>query len=355
MKERERHELRADDGGGEVPRCSIVPPYVLAALAQAEDARLAGAAHETIALTAELVARRLLLLERGERHLPDERRVVYDAAHGRELPGTLLRREGGATCSDASANAAYEHAGQTFSFFERVFGRSSIDGRGMRLLSSVHYGQHYDNAFWDGTEMVYGDGDGVVLGDFTRALDVIAHELTHGLTESTAKLTYAGQSGALNESVSDVFGSLVKQWVHGQRAEEADWLIGDKLLVDAKFGRALRSLAAPGSAYDSIFMGGKDPQPAHMRDYAHMRADDGGVHVNSGIPNHAFYLLATNLGGHAWERAGVILFRALTEAARPHTSFAEFAVETARVGAAQFGDDVAKRVRHAWQRVGVSA
>lgn len=295
------------------------------------------------------------MLERGERHLAAERRVVYDAAHGRELPGTLLRREGGAACADHSANAAYEHAGQTFSFFERVLGRASIDGRGMRLLSSVHYGERYDNAFWDGTEMVYGDGDGVVLGEFTRALDVIAHELAHGLTESTAKLTYSGQSGALNESVSDVFGSLVKQWVHGQRPEEADWLIGDTLLLDAKFGRALRSLAAPGTAYNSIFMGGKDPQPAHMRDYQHMRADDGGVHVNSGIPDHAFYLLATDLGGHAWERAGAIWFRALTEAARPHTSFAEFASETVRVAATQFGHDVGKRAQHAWGRVGVSA
>ncbi|MBC5799226.1 MAG: M4 family metallopeptidase [Candidatus Eremiobacteraeota bacterium] len=344
-----------DGGSGDVPRCSIVPPYVLEALAQAGDARLARAGHQTILLTAELAERRLLLLERGERHLADERRVVYDAVHGRELPGTLLRREGGPACADASANAAYEHAGQTFSFFERVFGRSSIDGRGMRLLSSVHYGQHYDNAFWDGTEMVYGDGDGVVLGDFTRALDVIAHELTHGLTESTANLTYSGQSGALNESVSDVFGSLVKQWVHGQRAEEADWLIGDRLLVDTKFGRALRSLAAPGTAYNSIFMGGKDPQPAHMRDYQHMRADDGGVHVNSGIPNHAFYLLAVDLGGHAWERAGAIWFGALTGAARPHTSFAEFASETVHVAEKQFGDEVRKHVQHAWQRVGVSA
>lgn len=128
-------------GDRDVPRCSIVPPYVLEALAQAEDARLAGAAHQTILLTAELAERRLLLLERGERHLADERRVVYDAAHGRELPGALLRREGGPACADPRANA-----------------------------------------FWDGTEMVYGDGDGVVLGDFTRALDVIAHELTHGLT-----------------------------------------------------------------------------------------------------------------------------------------------------------------------------
>ncbi len=354
VKQRDWRDFFPDDRG-DAPRCSIVPPYVLVALAQSEDERLASAAHQTILLTAELEVRReRLAAARGTRHLEGERRIVYDAAYGWELPGSLLRREGDSACSDASANAAYEHAGQTFAFFEQIFGRASIDGRGMRLLSSVHYGKHYDNAFWDGTEMVYGDGDGVVLGSFTAALDVIAHELAHGLTESAANLTYSGQSGALNESISDVFGSLVKQWVHKQRAEDADWLIGDALLVDRKFGRALRSMKAPGTAYDSMFMGGKDPQPAHMRDYQHMRSDDGGVHVNSGIPNHAFYLLAIALGGHAWERAGAIWFYALTEAARPHTSFSDFAVETERVAAARFGAEVAAQVAHAWRRVGVA-
>ncbi|SQI22331.1 Extracellular minor metalloprotease precursor [Salmonella enterica subsp. arizonae] len=135
--------------------------------------------------------------------------------------------------------------------------------------------------------MVFGDGDGEIFNRFTSSIDVVAHELTHGVTETEAGLIYFGQSGALNESLSDVFGSLVKQFHLQQTAGQADWIIGEGLLAKGINGKGLRSMAAPGTAYDDPLLG-KDPQPAHMQNFIKTREDNGGVHLNSGIPNRAF-------------------------------------------------------------------
>jgi Zn-dependent metalloprotease len=135
--------------------------------------------------------------------------------------------------------------------------------------------------------MVFGDGDGAICGRMTSSLDVIGHELAHGVTEDEAGLEYFGKSGALNESLSDVFGSLIEQHRRNQKADEADWLIGNEVWTPQIQGDALRSMKAPGTAYDDPLIG-KDPQPAHMRDYVDTTKDNGGVHINSGIPNHAF-------------------------------------------------------------------
>ena len=250
-------------------------------------------------------------------------------------------------------NEAYDNAGITYDFFEDVFGRRPIDGKDMRLLSSVHYSKHHDDAFWDGKQMVYGNGDGVVFGSFTKAIDVIAHELTHAITQMTCGLAYHGESGALNESISDVFGSMVKQWHFKQTVHEADWLIGDGLIADKRFGKALRSLKAPGTAYNNMWMGGKDPQPAHYRDYDHSRSDEGGVHVNSGIPNHAFYLAAMALGEHSWKTAGHVWFQAITDGdISERCSFKRFAEKTIEVSRLH-GSSVETTVRKAWHHVGV--
>src|SRR5690606_10184478 len=156
-----------------------------------------------------------------------------------------------------------------------VYGRNSIDDAGMTLVGSVHYGQDYDNAFWDGSQMVFGDGDGRIFNRFTVAQDVVAHELTHGVIDSEGGLTYMAQSGALNESLSDVFGSLVKQFHLHQSADQADWLIGAGLFLPSVQARGLRSMAEPGSAFDDPVLG-KDPQPGHMRDYVDTSEDRGG-------------------------------------------------------------------------------
>jgi Zn-dependent metalloprotease len=202
---------------------------------------------------------------------------------------------------------------------------------------------------------VFGDGDGDVFERFTISVDVIGHELTHGVTEDEAQLAYQGQSGALNESVSDVFGSLVKQHAAGQSADDADWLIGAGLLKGHP-EMALRSLKAPGTAYDLPDLG-RDDQPATMDGYVTTTEDDGGVHTNSGIPNHAFYLAATAMGGRAGDAAGPIWYETLRDPGlRPTAQFRDFA--TATLAAAQrLGHGATsteyQAVRQAWTEVGV--
>ncbi|MCW2840733.1 MAG: peptidase family protein [Aeromicrobium sp.] len=281
-------------------------------------------------------------------------RTIGDARGTETLPGVTVRAEGDGPTGDVAADEAYDGLGATYALLAEAFDRASIDGAGLPLLATVHYGQQYDNAFWDGEQIVFGDGDGQVFGRFTASLSVIGHELAHGVTQHSADLVYEGQSGALNESVSDVFGALVEQHARGQRADEASWLIGEGLFTDQVEGTALRSMKAPGTAYDDDVLG-KDPQPATMDDYVETSDDNGGVHLNSGIPNHAFYLVATALGGHAWDGAGRIWYDALTGELSSTATFAEFAAATARAAGERFGADSAERdaVVEAWSTVGV--
>ncbi|GHH86945.1 metalloprotease [Streptomyces sulfonofaciens] len=344
--------------------CTIVPPHVLDALAAHDDDALARPARRTLERDAlERTRRRTTTLvgaPAAERHpraaAAKVHRVIHDAEHGTELPGTSVRDEGDSASDDATVNRAYSGLGATFELYQKIYARNSIDGEGLSLVASVHYDREYNNAFWNGEQMVFGDGDGEIFLDFTIPVDVIGHELTHGVTQFTANLSYSGQSGALNESLSDVFGSLIKQYTLGQTAAEADWLIGAGLLAPRVTGEALRSMKAPGTAYDDDVLG-KDPQPATMDDYVDTTDDNGGVHINSGIPNHAFYLLATELGGHAWEKAGQIWYDTLTGGDLPaNADFAAFARLTTAAAASRYGGQdapEAQAVVKAWNRVGV--
>ena len=243
--------------------------------------------------------------------------------------------------------------GASHEFFWKVLGRDSIDNKGFALIGSVHYGQDYENAFWNGAQMVFGDGDGEIFERFTRSLDVIGHELTHGVIESEAGLVYASQSGALNESVSDVFGVLIKQHVLGQTADQADWLIGADLLTPRIKGVGLRSMAHPGTAYDDPLLG-KDPQPDHMRKFVITQEDNGGVHINSGIPNRAFYLAAKAFGGFSWEKAGRVWYDTLCDQRlNSEASFTDFAALTIEVARQRYGTDEAEVVQQAWSETGV--
>jgi len=338
--------------------CTLVPPYILQALARQDDPAVRDAAVRTLAFEKTFAVSRLL----GDRALrlatatgaARLRRLIHDAHHDEELPGELVRQEGDPASADVAVNEAYDGLGDTWRLFLEVYGRNSIDDAGLALSGTVHFSEQYDNAYWDGEQMVFGDGDGVLFNRFTISVDVIGHELTHGVTGATADLAYRNQSGALNESLSDVFGSLVKQYALGQTAAEADWLIGAGLLAEGVDGVALRSMKAPGTAYDDARLGGKDPQPAHIRDYLRTTSDNGGVHTNSGIPNHAFYLAATALGGNAWERAGRIWYEVLTGGElRSDATFPQFAQLTVAAADRVFGAEARKAVAEAWVGVGL--
>lgn len=396
------------------PRCSIVPPYLLRELARHEPG-LAAAAEFALHDSSSIRQRREIsgtrwphgrpphsqqgiiawpMQERAERATPDRagawlagegepdegepgagepeaeapglpagatpQRSIHDAGHGTTLPGALVWAEGAAATGDESVDEAYDGLGATWEVLARVYGRDSLDAAGLGLIATVHYARDYDNAFWDGRQMVFGDGDGVYFRRFTGSIDVIAHELAHGLTQYTAGLTYVGQPGALNESVSDVWGAIVRQWVRGETVDTADWLIGAELFTDAVQGVALRSMAAPGTAYDDPVLG-RDPQPGHMDDYVVLPHDadndNGGVHINSGIPNKAFHLFATALGGNVWERAGQVWFDTMTTRGllARDVDFETFAAATLTAAQARYGagSEVEEALRAGWDGVGL--
>lgn len=295
-----------------------------------------------------------------EQQLPKKNRRVYDCVRSTDLLSRLVLKEGGKTPKDKAAAEAYDFCGLTFDFFAKIFKRASIDNANLPITSSVHYQEDpqygYDNAFWNGTQMVYGDG--YLFNRMTLSLDVVAHELTHGITQYEAGLRYEMQSGALNEHMSDVFGVMVRQWFNNEvSSSTADWSIGKGLFRKiAMHGMSLRSLSAPGTAYDDPEFG-KDPQPEHMRDFVSLpntdEGDWGGVHYNSGIPNKAFYLAATAIGGASWEIAGKIWYIALTERLRDNADFKKCAYETISVARDYFGANAQDAVRKAWEDVGV--
>jgi Zn-dependent metalloprotease len=175
------------------------------------------------------------------------------------------------------------------------------------------------------------------------------------VTQYEAELVYQDQPGALNEHFSDVFGSLVKQYAKKQTAKQADWLIGEGLLANNIHGVALRSMKAPGTAYNDPILG-RDPQPAHMKDFVKTTSDSGGVHINSGIPNKAFYEVAIALGGNAWGKAGNIWYRTLIDKIQPQTQFQDCAGMTLEVAGTLYGQGGTeqKAVRDAWAKVGIN-
>ncbi len=349
----------------------IVPPYILSKLITSNEDNASQVKKDVanLILDEQIRSRRRVFS-----HLKDEtrqaaglttlkktskkiavNREVYTANSKEVEPGTLVRKEGQAAVKDKDVNNVYDGGGFTWDFYYSLFGRNSIDNKGLKIVQTVHYGKKYDNAFWDGQQMIFGDGDGKIFGSFTEDIDIIGHELTHGVVQYECNLAYKDQSGALNESLADVFGSMIKQRVLNQEVTKADWLIGEKVLLGAKY--ALRSLKAPGTAYKNHPQLGTDPQPATMAGYTDDPTDNGGVHLNSGIPNHAFYLAAFNIGGYAWEKAGKVWYAALCDnkLVKKSATFADFKNATITYAGKLFKTDksVEKAVSDAWTAVGV--
>ena len=342
----------------------ILPPHILIALAQNGNEHQKRTALQTLSHDQSIRTSRMAHAMLTYRNVPGHhtlasdgklRRTVCDAHCSDYLPGDIVRQEGQHPSHDHGINEAYDSLGWVHAFYLQAYMRNSIDNEGLPLDAAVHYGTNYSNAFWNGERMLCGDGDHDLFNRFTSCLDIIGHEITHGIIECEARLTYLGQSGALNEHIADVFGCLIKQYAHHQSAEQADWLIGQGIFTERIHGEALRSLKKPGSAYDDHLLG-RDPQPSTMDYYHHTMEDNGGVHINSGIPNHAFYLAATYIGGNAWERAGRIWYETLTDQRlSATTNFHMFAQHTLKHAQRLYGQESREHqaIRQAWEQVGI--
>jgi Zn-dependent metalloprotease len=277
--------------------------------------------------------------------------LIYDARGDNYLPGFRARFEHGDQSADTSVNKAFEFQVAMRSFLKKVFNRNSIDDKGADLVGTVHYGWHVNNAYWNKHQMLYGDGDGEFFNSFI-SIDIVGHEMFHAVTDSACNLVYEGQSGALDEHLSDVFGVLLRQWHENLTTDKDSWLLGSELFTGKVNGRALRDMRYPGTAYNDPFMG-KDEQAAHMKDYVYTDDDNGGVHYNSGIPNKAFALFATAIGGKAWKTAGHVWFEVATAGhLAQNCDFQTFANETMAACAKQAPQD-APKLKAAWAAVGI--
>ncbi|HEY6631148.1 MAG TPA: M4 family metallopeptidase [Rhizobiaceae bacterium] len=341
--------------------CCIIPKDVLERLAH--DATLPAKTRASLESTAaqepiwrtlrvaqnRAIQARLFTLESNTLTLAKVPSVtVNDCQNTPSLPGKPVPDPG--SSRDRTVKRAFDTTTSVVDFYQKEFGRNSIDDLGMTLMSSVHYRVDYNNAFWNGVHMTYGDGDGQLFLDFTRSNDVVAHELTHGVTQYTSGFVYTNEAGGLNESMSDVFGSMFRQWEKNQTFSRADWLIGADIVGPAAKARGykcLRDLSDPGGKHCL------SPQPVHYKDYI----PGGDPHDNSGIPNYAFYLAAKAIGGRSWEKAGKVWYAALTSRkATQNMKFKAFAKLTRQAAKTLFPADPAiySAIDKAWTSVGVA-
>ncbi len=292
-------------------------------------------------------------LVRHPLHHYAKNRNTYDANNGTSLPGTLIRNEGSGASGDSVLNAAHDNAGITYDYYNTKFGRDSYNDNGATLKSTVHFRSNYNNAFWNGAQMVYGDGDGVTFSPLCESLDVVAHELSHAVTSSESNLVYSYESGALNEAMSDIFGACAEAWDDGSISTDT-WLLGEDIYTPGTPGDALRTMA--------------DPQASGDYDYYPTRYtgsnDNGGVHTNSGIANLAFVLL-TQGGTHprgttsntvpalGMSKAEQIFYRANTVYLSSNSDFEDCRDATAAAAADLYGQTEVDAVHEAWDAVGV--
>ncbi|KAF9336406.1 hypothetical protein BG006_008813 [Podila minutissima] len=386
--------------------CSIIPSYILKDIAESSNVSqtVRDIATKSFAHTAAIHHARTSAQGKGfgppaalrtsAGPAPEPlNREIYDAQQRGfdDLPGRKVFADNDVSLQDLKDESVinvHGHFQKVFDFYQKVFKRNSFDDKGAKLVISVHFdgdpGRGYDNALWlpspnpnpdpqKPSQWCFGDGDFVVFDNFTNILDIAAHEFTHAVVEHTGILPYYYQSGALNESISDVFGSMIKQYFAPggpQKAKDADWLIGEGLFL-VPGGRALRDMVNPGTAYNIPGV----TADRQRRDYQNIPLweDNGGVHINSSVPNRAFVLVAKALGGFSWEVAGPIWYASLTDPRlreaftwddgkpiddrweqirRSRKTFKFFANLTVEYARAHWPDAV-EAVQNAWMEVGV--
>ena len=273
--------------------------------------------------------------------------TVYDCNHGQTLPGAQILNP--ATSTDPTARHVFSETKSVEAFYAQVFGRNSIDNAGMTMISSIHYGVRYNNAFWNGSQMTYGDGDGSIFLDFSNANDVIGHELTHGVTQYSLQLNYTNDAGGLNESLSDCFGSMFRQWEANQTVKQADWLIGKDIMgpsaIESGYS-CLRDMADPDAKHCLA------PQPTK---YSQVKPGMD-PHLSSGPPNLAFCMIAKAVGGNSWDQVGQVWYRSMTGfGPAPNLKMTAFADRTRAVAAELYPNDtaLARAVDAGWKKVGL--
>ncbi|HSV37005.1 MAG TPA: M4 family metallopeptidase [Ramlibacter sp.] len=344
--------------------CFAVPKKLLRQLADdADDDDHRDLLRGHLAHSSQLRAQRAVLTRERPLSKPGRQllhRQVFDAQGRTFLPGRLLRDEDDPPTSDKEANLAYENVGIALQFFKSVLGRDSVDGKGMRVDASVHYGYRFTNAMWTGEQMIIGDGDGRDVKGLAHSLGIIAHEFAHGVTQHLVRgglgvvqvtgqpPTLKGEAGALNESFSDVCASMIKQWHANQAVSQADWLVGEDILLP-KAGKAIRSLKDPGNSRLTWRL---DDQ---IRDYKRYKPTDE-AHKASGIANHAFYLAALRLGGHSWETLGPVWLKGFDKL-RARATFLDAAHATLDAAVALHGkaSPTHDAVKAGWKKVNVLA
>lgn len=343
------------------PLCCFVPPYIAEHLINSNDPAIRQIALASLGNEFR-TARRLLgtlpAITSLTGLLTGKERYIHDMNGDSDpLPGKLVRKEGDPPTQDDAVNEAYDYSGDVYDFYQQVFNRDSLDDAGFPLISSVHVGdplgEPMSNAFFNGRQMAYGDGDGKLFIRFTKSLDVVGHELAHGVVSFTSNLEYYFESGALNESFADVMGSLVTQWKNQQTADQADWYIGNEILGPEAKIKCIRTLKGE-KAYENDPEFGTDPQPKHYKDLYTGSRDRKGVHINSGIPNHAFYQVAIRIGGYAWEKAGQIWYRTLLALNR-NSKMKDAAKQSYMTAGSMFGNNSLEQqaVKEAWDIVGL--
>lgn len=269
--------------------------------------------------------------------------TTYTANYRTRIPGTVVYSST-SVINDPAAVDAHYYAGVVYDYYQSRFGRNGINNSNMAMKSTVHYSRNYVNAFWNGAQMVYGDGDNVNSLPLSGSLDVIGHEMTHGVDSFEADLIYENQSGALSESMSDSFGTFIEAYA---QSAKFDWLIGEDVWTPNKPGDALRSMADPTLYGD----------PDNMSSYVNLpntqAGDWGGVHTNCGIPNKACYLTSTAIGINNAEK---IYYRALCDYMTSSTDFAGARNALSQAAADLFGagSPEVTAVNNAWSEVGVN-
>ena len=354
---------------GEIMGCFIIHPIILQEIEKNGNEQQKKDAQRAMQSIISIRGRKLA--QHGQVKLPTLaatlkpplRRKVCDSRGSGSLPGMIKREEGQAATGDKDVDAAFDLSGDAYTLFEKVLQRKSIDNNGMPLVSSVHYiepgEQFYNNASWFDNQMIYGDADPNV---FTTVLlrTVAAHEMGHGVVHFEGGLVYSNDTGAMNEHFADVFGILAEQFFKKQDVNQSNWLIGEGIWAKNIKGKALRSMSNPGTAYDDSLVG-KDIQPDHMDKYLRLPntpdGDWGGVHINSGIPNCAFYKASKYIGGNAWETTGLIWYAALRSLpGKPsNTTFQDLANVTTEIARRLFEGEPEKQdaLHKAWTEVGL--